>query len=279
MAIVTGGARGIGRAIAETLARNGATVAICSRSRGQVESAAREMVAAGLAAVAYVADIADAAEADALIERTARDVGPPAVLVNNAGVQGPIGPTESLDVDAWIDTVRVNLVGTYLCSRSVIPHMRARGGGKIVNVAGGGATGPRPFFTAYAAAKTAVVRFTECLAEELRPYNIQVNAISPGAARTALTERVLAAGAAAGEAARKEALQVFQSGGVDLSKPAGLALFLASSASDRLTGRLISAVWDNWEDWARDPTLIDHLMAGEGGTLRRVKPDVGPGRP
>jgi NAD(P)-dependent dehydrogenase (short-subunit alcohol dehydrogenase family) len=254
-------------------------VAICSRSRTQVESAAEEMAAADLSVAAYVTDVADAVEAQALVDRTVRDLGPPNILVNNAGVQGPIGPTESLDVGAWIDTVRVNLVGTYLCSRSVIPHMRARGGGKIINVAGGGATGPRPFFTAYAAAKTAVVRFTECLAEELRPDNIQVNAISPGAARTALTEQVLAAGAAAGEAARKEALQVFQSGGVDLSKPAGLALFLASSASDRLTGRLISAVWDNWEDWARDSTLIDHLMAGEGGTLRRVRPDVRPGQP
>ena len=254
-------------------------MAICSRSRREVESAAQEMVAAHLSAVAYVADVADAVEAQALVERTVREVGPPDILVNNAGIQGPIGPLESLDVGAWIDTIRVDLIGAYLCSRFVVPYMRSRGSGKIINVAGGGATGPRPFFTAYAAAKTAVVRLTECLAEELRPHNIQVNAMSPGAARTTLIEQVLAAGAAAGDAARKEAAQVFQSGGVDLSKPAGLALFLASSASDRLTGRLISAVWDNWEDWARDPTLIDDLMAGEGGTLRRVKPDVRPRRP
>jgi 3-oxoacyl-[acyl-carrier protein] reductase len=150
--------------------------------------------------------------------------------------------------------------------------MRMLGRGKIVNVAGGGATGSRPFFSAYAASKAALVRFTECLADELRADNIQVNAISPGPARTAMTREILIAGPIAGERSLSEALEVERGGGVSLHLPAALVVFLTSPSADRVTGRLVSAIWDDWQAWAINPDSIDQALGTEGGTLRRVKP-------
>ena len=114
------------------------------------------------------------------------------VLVNNAGVLGPAGPLDDNDWDAWVETVRVNLLGTVAMCRAVLPGMRERGYGKIINLSGGGATAARPNFSAYAASKAAVVRFTETLAGELD--GIDVNAIAPGALPTRMLDEVLASG-------------------------------------------------------------------------------------
>src|SRR6185295_16249153 len=121
-------------------------------------------------------------------------IGEITILVNNAGVCGPMRRVEDSDWDAWVRAIEVNLFGTALMSRAVIPLMRARGYGKIINLSGGGATAPLPRFSAYAASKAAVVRLTETLAEELRDARIDVNAIAPGALNTRLLDEVLAAG-------------------------------------------------------------------------------------
>lgn len=275
MALVTGGARGIGRAIADAFVDAGAAVAVVARSAEQVDQATVELRARGGRALGLVADVSVAGDVDRLIERTTAELGAPDVLVNNAGVQGPIGPLAGSDAESWVRAIEINLIGCYLCSRAVLSTMIARRRGKIVNLSGGGATGSRPFFTAYAAAKTAVVRLTECLADEVREHNVQVNAIAPGAANTALTQEVLRAGAAAGSRDTAEARDVVATGGVDLTVPAALAVFLASPASDGLTGRLVAAQWDDWRGWAADPVRIVRIMAGDGGRLRRIKPEDG----
>jgi len=145
--------------------------------------------------------------------------------------------------------------------------MIQRGGGKIVNLSGGGATSARPRFTAYASSKAAVVSLTETLAHEVKEYNIQVNAIAPGAVNTRLTDEILAAGAAAGEETLERTRRQKETGGVPPDKAAALAVFLASDESDGLTGRLISAVWDDWESMTEH---IDRIMASDLYTLRRV---------
>src|SRR5262249_14598488 len=145
----------------------------------------------------------------AAIAERARSLLPDvSILVNNAGVYGPIGRLEDVDWVAWAEAIRINLLGTAQMCRAVIPLLRARGYGKVVNLSGGGATAPLPRFSAYAASKAAVVRLTETLAEELRDARIDVNAIAPGPLNTRLLDQVLAAGPeAAGEAFYRRALE------------------------------------------------------------------------
>jgi 3-oxoacyl-[acyl-carrier protein] reductase len=223
VAIVTGGTRGLGREIARAYENAGARVFATGRAD---------------------ADVTDPAACAALVERA----GDVTVLVNNAGVLGPAGPLTDNDWDDWVETVRVNLLGTVAMCRAVLPGMRARGYGKIVNLSGGGATGPRPNFSAYAASKTAVVRLTETLAGELE--GIDVNAIAPGPLPTDMLDAVIAAGYEQVEP-------------MSFERATALAVFLGSAASDGITGRLIAAQWDDWET-LRPPLPADLY------TLRRV---------
>jgi NAD(P)-dependent dehydrogenase (short-subunit alcohol dehydrogenase family) len=269
-AIVTGGSRGLGLEIAGALAAAGARVAIAGRDAAAVDAAVERLRAAGARAEGVAADVADP-DGCAAVAALARDrLGPVDVLVNNAGVHGPMGPLDVVDWDEWEHAVRVNLFGTALMCRAVLPEMRGRGWGKIVNLSGGGATGPRPNISAYAASKAAIVRLTETLAEELRGTGIDVNAIAPGALNTRLLDEVLAAGPGrVGAEEHAQALRQRDEGGADPALAARLAVFLASPASDGISGRLLSAQWD---DWAELPRLREALMASDVYTLRRIVP-------
>lgn len=269
VAIVTGGGRGIGRAIALAFAREGADVVVASRTAREIEETAAWIEALGRRSLAVTADISRWAEVNHLVEKTLRAFGKMDVLVNNAGIQGPIGLLVENDVDEWVNAIHVNLMGTFLCIKAVLPHMMERRQGKVINLSGGGAASPRPHFTAYAASKAAVVRLTETVAEEVRPFNIQVNAIAPGMVNTRMLEQVLAAGEAAGEVELAEARRRLKEGGTLADQVAELAIFLASSESDGITGKLISAVYDDWRGW---PGWAGELSRIELYTLRRLDP-------
>lgn len=269
VAIVTGAGRGIGRAIALAFAREGADIVIASRGLPEANETAGEVKALGRRALALPVDVSAQAQVDMMVASVINRLGKVDILVNNAGIQGPIGPTAENDTGHWVETVQVNLVGTFLCCRAVLPHMIKQQRGKIVNLSGGGATSARPYFSAYAASKTAVVRFTETLAQEVKGANIQVNAIAPGAVNTRMLQQVLDAGDAAGEKARAEAKRQLESGGTSPETAAALAVFLASAASDGLTGRLISAVWDDWRGMAK---RVPEIVSSDLYTLRRVTP-------
>lgn len=266
-ALVTGGGRGIGRSIALAFAAAGADVALLARSREQLDEVAAAVEAYGRQALVLQADLANMVQLRQGIGTVMAAWGRVDVLVNNAGMQGPIGLTHEVDWDAWCQTLQVNLLGTLGCTRLVLPGMIERKKGKIINLSGGGAVGPRPRFGAYSASKAAVVRLTETLADEMRPWNIDVNAIAPGAVSTAMQRQVLEAGEAAGDEG-DEARKVLAGGGVPPERAAALAVFLASARSDGLSGRLLSAVWDAWEDLD-----IAAVMATEAYTVRRLKPE------
>jgi NAD(P)-dependent dehydrogenase (short-subunit alcohol dehydrogenase family) len=193
------------------------------------------------------------------------------ILVNNAGVYGPIGRIEDNDWDEWMQAIRINLFGTVLMCRAILPHLREQGYGKIINLSGGGATAPLPRFSSYAASKAAVVRFSETLAEEVREHRIDVNAIAPGPLNTRLLHQVLQAGPErTGQAFYERSLKQREEGGAPLDKGAALAAFLASEASDGITGRLLSAVWDKW---AELPAQRSYLDKSDIYTLRRIVPE------
>ena len=267
-ALVTGAGRGIGRAIALALAREGAHVALLARTRFDLEAVAAEAAVPERHVLLQAADLADPAQLTAAVNGVLEAWGGVDILVNNAGVLGPIGPLHQVDVADWMRAVEVNLGGCVRCSRLVLPGMIERGRGKIINLSGGGAVSPRPRFSAYSASKAAVVRFTETLSAEVEGQGIEVNAIAPGAVNTAMMQEVIEAGEAAGAAAQQEVTRQQETGGVDPARPAALAVFLASTRSDGLSGRLLSAVWDDWEK-----IDIAEVMASELYTVRRLIPD------
>jgi 3-oxoacyl-[acyl-carrier protein] reductase len=193
------------------------------------------------------------------------------VLVNNAGIYGPMGRLEEVDWTAWVEAMQVNLFGTAHMCRAILPHLRQQGYGKIINLSGGGATAPLPRISAYAASKAAVVRLTETLAVELREARVDVNAIAPGPLNTRLLDEVLTAGPdKVGKDFYEKSLKQRDQGGASLDKGAALAVFLASAASDGITGRLLSAVWD---DWAHLPERREQLAKSDVYTLRRITPE------
>lgn len=274
-AVITGANQGLGRAIAEHYVRAGASVLLTARGADLLNRTATELAPLatlpGQQVLARVADVARESDCNATAVQAIAELGNPCVLVNNAGVYGPFGLIEEADWSEWVKAVEINLFGTILMCRAFLPHVRAAKYGKIINLSGGGATAPLPRISSYAASKAAVVRFTETLAEETRGAGIDVNAIAPGALNTRLMDDLIAAGPEkVGKSFFDKMTKTRDSGGTPLDKGAELCVFLASAASDGISGRLISAVWD---DWANLPGKKDELAAGDIYTLRRITPD------
>lgn len=269
--IITGGGRGIGKAIALGMAAEGAGLVLAARTVPELEETQAEIAESSGTSVAVVpTDVSRPEDVDILVNRTLAEFGAVDVLVNCAGIYGPIGPVAECDALEWLEAVRVNLFGTFLCIRAVLPGMIERQRGKIINLSGGGAATPFPRFSAYSASKAAVVRLTETLAEEVREHHIDINAIAPGGVNTKLLDRVLEAGEAAGGDFLVSAIQQKKNGGTPPEKAAELAVFLASPQSDGLTGRLLSAIWDNWRDI---PEQLEAIMSTDIYTLRRIVPE------
>ena len=271
VAIVTGSGRGIGEAVALALAREGARLSIASRTKSELDEVAAKIRDLGSQVEIVPTDVSVYDDVTQLVGSTLERYGQIDILVNAAGVYGPIGPAWDVDVDEWMRAMQINTFGTFMCCHAVVPHMIERRQGKIVNFSGGGATSPLPRFTAYGVSKTATVRLTETLAEEVKEFNIQVNAVAPGAVNTALQDDVLAAGERAGALyARIKKLRETGEGGAPRELAADLVVFLASDDSDGLTGKLIAAPYDDWQSW--DAGRIDEIMSAPWFTLRRMDP-------
>jgi NAD(P)-dependent dehydrogenase (short-subunit alcohol dehydrogenase family) len=272
--IVTGASRGFGRALALRFAREGAHVTLCARDAEVLRATADEVRQLRISPDQQIhevaIDVGQPADIDRLLAVTLDGVGHIDVLVCNAGVYGPIGVIEDVDWADWAAAVQTNLFGTVLCCRAIVPIMRRQGSGKIIVLSGGGATQPLPHLSAYAASKAAVVRFAETLAGEVSDSGIQVNAVAPGALNTRLLDQVLQAGPdRAGGDFFARAVRQKEDGGASLETGTDLVAFLASDASNGVTGRLLSAVWD---DWRNLPAESDRLATSDVYTLRRIVP-------
>jgi NAD(P)-dependent dehydrogenase (short-subunit alcohol dehydrogenase family) len=270
--LVTGASQGIGLTIAHAFAALGDDVAICARSEAALAAAASELRARHPEARihARAADVGSEGSVDALVDDVVATFGGLDVLIANAGVYGPKGAIEDVDWEAWVDAIRINLLGVVYCARRALPALRRSERGKIVILSGGGATKPLPFVSAYAASKAGVVRFGETLAEELRDAGIEVNMVAPGALNTRLLDEVLEAGPdVVGAAFHAAAMKQRDSGGTRLEIGAALCVFLASRAADGITGKLISAPWDPWDRFAAEKERLD----GDVYTLRRIVPE------
>jgi NAD(P)-dependent dehydrogenase (short-subunit alcohol dehydrogenase family) len=188
VAIVTGGGRGFGRAIAETLATLGASVVVASRNAPELDEVAMAIKKAGGKALAQTADVADERQVQELVLATERWVGPPTILVNNAGVLDPVGPLAESVGASWLHNIAINVGGTYLATRAVLPGMLDRDYGRVVNISNGAAASAG--WSAYCAAKAAVDQLTRVLALEMEGSGVSVVAFHPGYMETAMQERI-----------------------------------------------------------------------------------------
>ena len=246
VALVTGGGRGIGANIARELTAAGARVAVSARSPEQVEAVADE-----IGGLAVVADVSDPESVEAMVDRVEKELGPIDVLVNNAGISGPLDADWKADPREWWHVFEVNVFGPYLCCRAVVPGMIERGGGRIVNTGSGAAylpPGSTVTETAYGPSKAALYRFGEMLAQQLQGTGVFVFTISPGLVRTDMTARF----------------------GDDLPwTPPELAprlvRVLASGRADELAGRYIHAEHDDVEDLIR---RADEIRAEDLNAIR-----------
>lgn len=188
VAIITGGASGIGLAITERLAADGNAVAIFDRDGAAAEAAASKIAATGSRAIGVTVDVTDRAQIDTGVEEVCSSLGRPTILVNSAGLDG-FDRFLSITAETWNRILAVNLTGTFDCCQAVVPHMIEEGWGRIVNISSSSAHGGQPMMTHYVAAKAGVMGFTKALALELGPKGITVNTIPPGFIDTPMLRR------------------------------------------------------------------------------------------
>jgi NAD(P)-dependent dehydrogenase (short-subunit alcohol dehydrogenase family) len=273
-ALITGASQGLGKVIAQRFVEEGANVLFCARDAEMVASAEatlREIARPEQKVIAHPCDVSSETQVAAIFKTCDSEIGPLHALVNNAGIYGPKGLMEEVDLAEWRRCIEINLFGAVICCRHAVTRFKKLGSGKIINLSGGGATRPLPRLSAYAASKAAVVRLTETLAEELRPWHIDVNSVAPGALNTRLLHEILKAGPErVGAEFHAQAVRQAANGGVPLVLGADVCVYLASPESDGISGKLISAQWDPW------PALHkykDDLDATDIYTLRRITPE------
>lgn len=268
LALITGASRGLGSHLASRLWHAGWSLVMVARNEDALVDACvtfkkrpsqtLELVSCDLASIDQIAQLSLSLKK----RHYSLDL-----LINNAAIQGPIGPLEHNDFDKWLEALQVNLLAPVLLSKELIPLLNQSSNASIINISGGGATGPRPNFSSYASSKAALVRFTETIADELRPQNIRVNCIAPGAMKTNMLNEILTFPRNAGERELELAKKVFSGGGASMDRVADLIFLLTGDSGKGITGKLISAAWDNWEEW---PNHIPELERSDAYTLRRI---------
>ena len=246
-AFVTGGGRGLGQAIAEALSEAGAAVAVAARSQREIAKVAADLQARGGRATAVTCDVTDSASVDAAFSRAEEALGPISILVNNAGVQGPIGPIGHIDVTDWWSAQSVHLLGALLCTTRALPGMEAANHGRIINIASQAGTFVAPNASAYAVAKASLIRLTEHIDAEQAGSAIRGFAIQPGTILTDMSSQTLASPTAREHAAPLVALLESitpEDSATARAKLQALAVDLASGRFDALSGRYLDVDWD-----------------------------------
>lgn len=270
-ALITGGSHGLGYGIATAFLDEGCDVIVCGRDAADVRAARDRLAAAAprRRVIEVAADVSSEADNARLFAVAEREFGRLDVLVCNAGILGAKGLIDEIDLTEFERAVEINLYGPIRNVRHALPLLRKSPRGKIVITSGGGAERPSEHTTAYSVSKTAVVRFAECLSLQLGS-SADVNMLGPGQLNTRMAQEVLASGPRGVGQRQYEAFQrVQQTGGASIPNAAACAVWLASSASDGITGRLVHSIRDDWQ------TLAEHRADISGSdvlTLRRIEP-------
>ncbi len=273
VAIITGANQGLGEAIALSFVQAGASVFLCARDDAkllEVQKKLRGFCNPGQRVEVMRVDVSNQQDIEKFYADALNLFPKIHILVNNAGVLGAKGHIDEVDWDEWVRAININLLGSVLMAKTFLPHFKKNHCGKIIQLSGGGATAPSPFMSAYAASKAGIVRFMETLAMEVKDFGIDVNSVAPGALNTRMLDDVLEAGPEKlGNETYEKFLKQKNDRGASLKRAADFCTFLASSASDGISGKLISAVWDPWEDLNKH---LDDLQNSDVYTLRRIVP-------
>lgn len=266
---ITGPNRGLGEKLVECFWLAGYDLLLIGRDFNAISQQVDDLPLRESQSVKYLlSDFSDPRQVEMAATKLKFEYPKLYALINNAATQGPIGPFWENDFVDWQSSLQVNLLAPVTLCKAVVPNMIENFDGVILNISGGGATGPRANFSSYATAKAGLVRFSETLADETRRFGIRVNCIAPGAMKTNMLGEVIKRGLlAAGNKEYEIAMKVFSDGGASMDLVAQLALFISSPAGNEISGKLISAVWDNWKDW---PKHIKELADSDAYTLRRI---------
>ena len=269
--LITGSSQGLGFEIAKRYLMLGANLIICSRNYKKIKKAHKTLDSIKKKTqqiISFSIDVSKNKSAHKLIKSTLKKFKKIDILINNAGVLGPKGNIENINWTKWVKTIEINLLGSVLLCKNIIPHFKKRNKGKIIQISGGGATSPFPMFSSYATSKAAIVRFIENLSEENNKYNIDINAVSPGIMNTNMLDEILKTKKTLiGSKTYKKFLLVKKKDGNNIDKACELILFLGSNHSDGLSGKLISAKWDNWKNWMKRKKF---LKKSDVYTIRRI---------
>lgn len=266
-AIVTGGTKGIGFAIAKELASNNATVVICSRTKSELSQAVKELSKIKKS-YGVICDVSQFNDCKKLIRFAVSKTKRIDILINNAGIYGPAGLLETNDPEDWQRVLAVNVLGTVYCTKLVLPFMKKRKSGKIINLAGAGVGGTRslPRFSGYYISKAAIAALTENLGAELEPFSIQVNAIAPGGVASDLNMNLLKLDRSVlGKDMHSMLMELRKTGGTPPDLAAKLVAFLCFAKANHITGRLLSAKWDSLEKLGRKRSFTNNSFR-----LRRI---------
>lgn len=266
--LIAGASAGIGAALVEALAGDGRTVFACARRAEALRRVTRDDAIAR----SRVCDVADERQVAALFEWMRQHTERLDALIVCAGGFGAIGDFAETDSDAWRATLVDNVFALYLLAKHALPLLARGERPRMITFSGGGAFGPFPRYSAYAVSKAAVVRLTECLADELRERGIAVNAVAPGMVATEIHAATLAAGPErAGHEHFVRTQEVASLGGVPMEVPVECVRFLLSRDADGLTGRTIAASFDPWRS-ERFRVHLPDIMRSDLYTMRRINP-------
>ena len=240
VALITGAGRGLGKATAVAMAQEGASVALLSRTKSELEETAALVEKEGVRALVLAGDISDEPFVREAVWQTRQELGSATVLLNNAAIVGPAAPLHEVDPDDWDRTMAVNLNSVRQISQEVIPHMIDSGGGKIINVTSGMAQIVMPMFGAYSVSKAGLDHMTRIMAQELVGYDIQVNGLDPGVMDTKMQEEIRDLGPEVlGKPLHDQFISFLETGGLrPPEEVAQLAVFLASDHSVGITGEI-----------------------------------------
>ena len=269
-ALITGGSAGLGYEISKAFLKAGCDIFITGRDEEKLKRALNQLSLEypQRKIKALSSDVSSEKDCEHIIDSFIGEFKRIDILVNNAGVYGPFGSISKDNWKDWKEAIKINLFGSVYLASLVSELMKQNNFGKIIQLSGGGATNPLPYISSYAASKAAVVRYIETLAVELEEFNIDVNAIAPGALNTSLLDDILKNGKGKiDEKFYEKQLELKKTGGVSMNYGVDLCLFLASEKSNGLTGKLISALWDNYKDWMKN---IDEVTNSDLYTIRRI---------
>jgi NAD(P)-dependent dehydrogenase (short-subunit alcohol dehydrogenase family) len=239
VAVITGSGRGIGRAAAIDMAKEGASVVILSRTASDLKETAKIIKASGGRVISHRADVSNPRDVENVVHKTMTGFGKIDILMNNAAIVGPVAHFFRVNEEDWDSALDINLKGVYLFSRAVIPHMIEQGRGKIINLTSGLGEMVMPPFGVYSVTKAGLIHLTRIMAEELKGFNIQVNGLDPGVADTSMQEGLRRMGPGIlGKEIYSEFVSMKKKGLLQPpERAAHLAVFLASKESDKVTGK------------------------------------------